>query len=324
MNIKSWNRFLSTALQVSPEIMGRSHEFNFEGAEIKIEIPSKERASDQVRDIVAEVGTRWSRNNEPVNYRILQIDVDVCLGICIDLPSEILKQSANAYELIAEEKRQELDEISQKHGRIAERAFEYWISVVQWVADDYRIGRTSSSTYHSGWSTRLEEINSEKSIWIETVYVFLSGYTTIDIDKWMEIQSRTKNSEYPPISIVLKNEAKHFFDLGDYRRSLMDIAIACETYLRSSVLASLPENLSPMARDQIDKSNIAQYTNHLFPELLDAQEIIKYKSIKSDINSLFAKRNDLFHRGDANAATHDGCQKFLGVLQNLMEIKKLE
>lgn len=100
----------------------------------------------------------------------------------------------------------------------------------------------------------------------------------------------------------------------------MDTAIACETYLRTMVLATLPTELARSVRNQIDEASISQYVNHLFPEILDDAGKEKFKQLKKEINSLFSKRNDLFHRGDSSAATADNCRRFLDRLNDLFAL----
>ena len=99
----------------------------------------------------------------------------------------------------------------------------------------------------------------------------------------------------------------------------MDTAIACETFLRTVVLASLPGDLRPSVRDNIDKSNISQYVSRYFPELLSDADATHYKkNVKEELASLFDKRNALFHRGGTSAATDENCHRFLRLLDGLL------
>lgn len=322
MNLRSWNRLITYALKVAPALMGRRHRFAFDDAIIEIALPSAERALDETpgRDTVASVGSRWAATNEPINYVIEKVDVYVQLGASIDLPLAVLDVHANAYALVPNEKQDVLKASLELHGNIARHAFEYWLSILQWVTGDHRIGRGHYSSHRSGWGTRLQEVNSGKTVWIEDFVVHAPGYRTIVTEQWSEIEAKLNISAAPPINVVLKLEAEHFLDLGDYRRSMMDTAIACETYLRAAVLTTLPANLAPSVRDQIDKLNVAQYVNHFFPEMLDGAAANRYKKLQPELNSLFAKRNDLFHKGNSSAATAENCRRFLDGLGELFSL----
>lgn len=320
MNLRSWNRFVTYALQVAPALMGQRHCFAFEDATVEIALPSAARALDETpgSDTVASVSARWAETNEPLNYVIEKVDVLVQLGTSVDLPLEVLDVNANA--LVPNEKQEVLKSLLEKHGDVASRAFEYWISVLQWITGDHRIGRGRYSSNRSGWRTRLQEAISSKTVWVEDSVVYALGYRTIVTEQWSEIGAKLKVAAAPPIHVVLKLEAEHFLDLGDFRRSMMDTAIACETYLRTAVLTTLPTSLATSVRDQIDKMNVAQYVTHFFPEILDGAAANRYKKLQSELNSLFAKRNDLFHKGDSSAATAENCRRFLNGLGELFSL----
>lgn len=322
MNLQSWNRFNSYALQVVPNVMGQLHRFTFEGAKVEIALPSTERAKDETpgRDSVAEVGTRWASTNEPINYRIFKVDVVACLERSLELPSEVLDVNPNAFESVAEDTQEKLKSSLADHAAIARRAFQYWLTLIQWVTGDHRIGRGMYSTGLPEWSTRLQEMSSGKTIWIADTVFKVPSYSTVTSEQWSEVNAKLQVQAATPVHLVLKFEAEHFLDLGDFRRSLMDTAIACETYLRTTVLATLPTELTPSVRKQIEDASISQYANHFFLEILDDAAKEKYKKLKEELKSLNSKRNDLFHRGDSSAATAENCRRFLDRLNDLFAI----
>lgn len=79
----------------------------------------------------------------------------------------------------------------------------------------------------------------------------------------------------------------------------------------------------PAVVDQIEKTNINQYVNHLFPEVLDLAEVERYgKEFKPELSSLFALRNDLFHRGASDRVSLATCDRFLRLAKRLFELQR--
>ena len=321
MNLQSWNRFLTDAFQVVPDVMGATHRFIFDGSAIEVTLPSEERAApSSKRDQVASAGPIDPTTNKPKYYSVAKVDVAAHLNCSVVLPSQILNVPPTAFDLVTDDTKEILKTEIQKHGELAIRAFNHWISIVQWVAADFRIGRGRFNSVQSGWGTHMQEVGSLKTVWVEGGAFKVPLHSTITVEHWREIDVKLQAGSTPPIHTVLRLEAEYFFSLRDFRRSLMDTAIACETFLRSKVLTTIPAGLMPMQLDQIEKANIAQYVNQLFPEILDVEAGKKYDKIKPELNSLFAKRNDLFHRGNREAATAENCLRFLGELRKLFTL----
>ena len=154
MEVRSWNRFLSPRLVVSPDVVGRHHCFTYDGASIEIQLPTAERIEQTGRDTVGSVRTRWAETNEPIRFNIEKIDVVVRLGRRIELLSEVLELPANAFDVIPEEQQKELDTMAVLHGTFALSAFEYWLSLLRWVVDDHRIGREAYRSELTDWDVR--------------------------------------------------------------------------------------------------------------------------------------------------------------------------
>lgn len=164
IKLRSWNRYVIDGLAVCPEVMGMRHLFPFDRAEIEIQLPScKEVDRDNRHDQVAGV-TSWSADGQPIKYEIYKVDVIVRLKQCIPLPAKVLDVNANAFELISEQQQRELEDISKEHGRLAESAIEYWLSVLRWKTDDYRISRPYFASGQGDWNVRLFDDTSQKKV----------------------------------------------------------------------------------------------------------------------------------------------------------------
>ena len=70
----------------------------------------------------------------------------------------------------------------------------------------------------------------------------------------------------------------------------------------------------------LELANINQYVSKFFPATLGADDVSAYKNLKSELESLFSKRNDIAHRGISNGATEANCNRFAGILKELFEL----
>lgn len=321
IKIKSWNRFLTRNLVVKPEILGTKHQFPFENSTVSIKIPSIDQIdSGQGFDKVALVGARRAKDNEPLEFHIHKVDVEVSIPSVVLVPSEVLNRPANAYDLFSTEDQTRLNNLAGIHQSIAEKAFEYWIRIVRWVCDDSRIGRDKVEGYSSGWSTYLLDAESHTKVWIQTQVLHVLGYKTIRLEEWQEIQSKLAIGSQPPIYVELKHDAEESIRLGDYRRSLVDMAIACETFLRFAVLQRLPSELNTKLATYVEEANISQYITHFFPGIIDEVANKKFRKLKSDLHSLTKLRNDLVHMGKDDRIDEKLCLRFLKITQELLSI----
>jgi len=319
--IKSWNRFLIRNLAVAPEVMGQEHIFPFENSTVSIKIPSIDQVDrGKGFDEVASVGARRTVDNEPLEFNIHKMDVEVSIPITVSIPLEVLDQPANAYDLFSDEEQSRLNKIAEQHQSIAEKAFEYWLRVTRWVCDDSRIGRDQVEGFRSGWSTYLIDTERNTKVWIQGHVFHVSKYKTLKPEEWQEVQSRLSNGSQPPIYVELKHDAEESIRLGDYRRSLVDMAMACETFLRLAVLQKLPAELNNKLVSYIEEGNISQYIDKFFPEVIDEAANRQFKKLKSDLFMMFDRRNKLVHMGKDDGIDEILCRKFLKVTQELLSI----
>ncbi len=324
MELRSWNRFRSPRLVVSPDVVGRSHSFVHDGASIEIELPTAERIEQTEGDTVGSVTSRWAADGKPIKFNIEKVDVVVRLGQKIALPPEVLSLPANAFQVVPDDKQKALDAMAASHGASALAAFEYWLSIVRWVCDDHQVGRREHRSELTDWDVRLHDVHTGKKVWIEPGYASVPATSAVQLDHWLQVESELKKQAIVPTHKSLEFTARHDRDRGDFRKALMDISVSCETYLRASVLRNLPVGLTPSALDQIEKANIAQYVGHLFPDVLAPVELERYRrDFKPELSSLFSLRNDLFHRGASDRVSEGTCDRFLLLAKGLFGLRRI-
>jgi len=317
--LRSHKKYDVEGLAVSPDVIGLKHVFRLGEAEVEIQLPSKNAANRKISDPDASVSSWWAADNSPIQYEIHRLNTVVRISKTITLPIDILELNLNSIDLISGDQKEDLEKFCEEHNHLAERAVEYWLSVLRWTTEDPQIARPYFASNSISGGVRLFDENTEKKIWTQSLTVCVPRYHLITIEEWRNAETRLRSQEQPPIYLTLKHEAERFKQIGDYRRSIIDLAISCETFLRNSVLDSLPSNLSAEAWKFIEEGNINQFVSKLIPSILNDDAIVQYnKNLKPEISSLFSKRNDVMHRGNSVGATKENCDRFLKMLKELI------
>ena len=97
--------------------------------------------------------------------------------------------------------------------------------------------------------------------------------------------------------------------------------MACEIYLRYSVLEFIPKATPKEFTTYIEEANINKYVSKFFKSLVPDPQISNYNKIKKDISSLMSKRNSYVHMGKIPGANSTLCRRFIGTAKELFKIK---
>jgi hypothetical protein len=302
--------------------MGRSVSFDHGGKSVGIKIPPLERVGDQHNDDALAVRGAWnSKTGEAIYFHIRAVDVVTTCQPEIDLPDAVLQRQPNAYDLIDKGNQARLNAIAGEAADVASSAFEYWISLIRWVTGVHGVGRELRVGYTSGWSTYLHDCATDKPVWAGSATIVVHGVHSISDEEWRRVQAHAAARLEPPLHANLLADAKHCIDVGDYRRALVDLSVACEVYLRTAVLDALPPGVLAEAVRVIEEANINQFVSHLFPALLSEPARREYKqTVKDDLSSLFARRNKLMHMAAMDGADRETCERFRRALEILFSL----
>ena len=319
-NVKSWNRFITRWLAVKPELMGLKHQFQFEDNQVEISLPEVSQVKNHHDDsAMATVGSKLAKNNEPLEYKIFQVDVRSNIGCTLDVDPETFNRNPVAYELYTDSEREMFEAQCNTHENYAKRALEHWFSILRWKLDDYRIGRVDLVDNDSGWSTYLEDIEKSKTIWIKQVCITVQGYKVITLNEWNDIQDCLNTFTKSPIYISLKHDAEYSMIHGDFVRCIVELAMACEVFMRFMVLDKLPKGLNSNLVEAIEEININQYVTKHFRALVPKDNLKEYGKMSKELSSLFSKRNKIVHMGNNDGANQNNCERFLKLTKNLFK-----
>lgn len=322
---KSWSRFFTRYLVIVPELLGATHEFEFDGSPIEIILPSKDELSKHPAESARAEMFSWREVAEgekiPLRIAIESADVKVKLERKVNVPEQVLHQPPNAYDIVSEEKQRKLNELADYYGSIAERAFEVWVKVLRWKTSKGLIGRPQVIGSQSGWATYLTESTTGHRFWGQRAMLTFASDDAVTVAEWNEVEQTLQNGLSSPVYYDLLFDAEEHLRHEDLQRAAVDGAVACESFLRQRMLQHLPVNLQVGIRDYIDEANINTVLNRFLPLIFDDEEMKVVKGIKSSLHDLFTARNKILHSGRKDDLSLPECQKYLEVTRKLLAIE---
>jgi len=319
----SWNRFLTRYLAIVPGLLGGRHQFIFDGKAATIELPSHDEISeDPAHQGRAEIFS-WREvdgTKIPTRVWINSVDVRVQLDRKVHVPEQVLCQPPNAYDILSKEKQQQLNGLAEDYGSIAERVFDTWLRTLRWKTNNGLIGRPQVIGPQSGWTTYLIQETSMHRFWAAHQVFKVPYGQPVTPTEWNEVEQALNNGIASPVYYDLMFDADEHLRLEDFQRSVVDAAVACESYMRQKVMQHLPSSLHDSIRKYVDEANIRQVLNNFLPELLNEEQMKIVKGISSSLQQLFNARNTILHSGRKTDLTLDECQKYLDVTRKLIAI----
>jgi len=324
VTIATWNRFVPRNLSIHPDLVGAEHVFGFEETEIKIILPSIKHLPTEPNQKGPLSFNGWREQNgkkSPIQYTVNSVDIEVEAKEKILLPCEVLDVSPCAHEIISKEQQEYLNHLVAVYGSTAERAFDLWIKTLRWKCNNSVIGRPEISGCESGWPTYLVAKPQDKRVWIAPQVIVARGLKMVTVEMWADVENSLKHGCTSPVYIDLMMDANEHIKLADLQRATVDIAIACETFLRMILARALPSNLQPAVVTYIDDANIRQVIEKFIPEVLNDTERKNFNRIKSKLHILFDIRNKIVHKADMSDLTKNVCGSFIEIANKLFEIK---
>jgi hypothetical protein len=316
-------QFRCQRFAVLPALMGKSHEFEFAESRVIITLPNISEVGDINSSQPKAVCQAWrpvNGENIPSNYDIYRVEIKVISNAVPAIHPDMLNLNINQYGLIDEEEQQALDDLGNSNFSLAVAAYEYWLAVLRWKTGDHQIGREATVGNAVGQSPRLHTVDTEKAVWVSMAVINFGASHKTTLKEWEACEVALQNNEKVPEHIILLQDGQENHQRLDYRRSLIDIAIACEIYLRFKVLSSMPESLLPSLRVAIESMNINQYATKFFPEILDTDGKAAYRKINKGLASLFDLRNKIMHMHNNERATSEQCVRFIDLAKDLFQL----
>jgi hypothetical protein len=323
--VSSWNRFAIRNLRIDLSLVGAQHEFTYGGCKARIQLPSSKNLSKEpLEGEVLSFDTYRDSNGEkiPSNVRVHAVDIEISRGEEILVTDGIMNQAPNAYDVVPRSQQEQLDALAEAHASIAEKAFNLWTRILRWKSGDSGVGRPEVIGHESGWGTYLVAESTRKRIWnFSQPDIVWIGQTVVTADIWNTAERAVWLGLEPPIFIELMFDAIEHIRLGDLQRAAVDLAVACECYIRKLVANSLPNGLKKSLSEYVDDANVRIVLTKFIPDVLSDQERRELKRLESRLHKLFDIRNEILHTGRSPALDFIDCGMFLEATRSLINIR---
>ena len=317
VHLESWSRFTCNNLVIVPELVGATCEFPFEKAEIKIVIPGPEhlyqRSSNDLpkKDSLLFISGWETVNGVEKPYKISVDSIEIVANLRKILPfSPTEKHRTHEQHLY-------LSKVTEEHEIVTKKAFDYWVRVLRWQSGLGSLGRPEISSVNSGWGTILRAQGDTHTLSRSAIILQMTTDSPINLEQWQRTQHLVKMGGEPPVYIDLMYDGITQYVNHDFRRSIIDLAVACEVLIRTRVMNSLPSNLNPKIKQYIDETGIRQFIKYFKETLTDTQSSALRDSW-SDIQKLFDDRNGILHSGDTKNLPRERCKKYIDVARKFV------
>ncbi|MBA3756002.1 MAG: hypothetical protein H0X02_07165, partial [Nitrosomonas sp.] len=267
-------RYSTPKLGVESDLMGARHEFTFDGYEIKVILPTKDQADrTDGRDEVARANA-WKIDapKDPFEFAILQVDVEVNIKEKVIVPegaTDSMKVYIRTFDSDPINK-EKISNIAKKYAEISNKAFQYWLDLLRWSKNYPFFGKQKPSQPNSsGWGIYLQDMKTGNSVFNLHDPIFISLTPVVTVAQWKLIQERLAKSIELPMHIKFKFDAQESMRIGNYERAIIELALACEIYVRRSYSDYLPKKqLHGEVIKHIEKASISHYLKHFFSQII--------------------------------------------------------
>jgi len=300
------------------------HEFKFDSYKVRIKLPLKRHLPTEPNKgelLTFNVYREVDGKKIPQRFWAHAVDVIVLVPEQVTVAKAILNQPPNAYGVVPESHQKQLDRVAENYTSIAEKAFDLWKRTLRWKCENSAIGRPEFTGHKSGWGTALTTQSTNQRIWIWHEVIRSKGSKPVTPEIWNHVESALQSGTRPPVFVELMFDAIEHMKLGDLQRATVDMAVACESYLRTLVGNSLPAGLNESVREYVDDANIRPVLTKFVPKILKEVERKELKKLQSTLHKLFNARNDIVHKGRLAELKPDDCERFLQATRKLLTLR---
>ena len=313
IRVASWNRFRSEGLAVKPDVLGRAHDFEFEGERIRIRLPREEHLNKEEGHETLVDCYAWESDGSPLYYDILRVDVIIDVPQEMELEQALVSQPPRREHLTMPSKARFLGRIVDDHQSLALRAFDYWIRVIRWKNDYWRIGQPEVYGHPSGWGTRLFVKETGKNFWLKGSTVTLMGRKALTAELWDKIEVALNESLPPPTWFEFLFDARQKLEVGDNTGCVLSLAIATETVFRRILERQVPdmEKVDPAFFDTISLLNARTIINRIRKfNFWNSGNWSKHFQVYL-INEIFNQRDKVMHLGRTSSIGRSEMERML-------------
>lgn len=300
-------------MPIKAELVGACMSFSALGWKVRIELPADTKVKSYYSPFLRG-------ENGPSAYDLHRLYVRLPLGEARDLPEEVLTLPMGQFEIMPKEDQGWLTRKAEDLNEVARAMYQRWLSAVRWKLLNGSLGRVP--WYPQVGSASITNWDTGHRIWGKGSSSDLIDLRTprFDLAVWREIEATLQNNGRSPVSFDLLFDAEENFELGNLDQSVIQLAVACEVFMKGRLHNKLPPGASNSARRRIDQDKIRADNYKKFMGTLDPAELARFNAIVSDIDKLFVARNTAAHEGANRSLTDGDVLNFVNAARDLLLI----
>ncbi len=327
VDVNSWTPVRVRLLQVLPELLGRAVTFTRGEATVRIKLPGSSEVSDSGLYFTGDPVDEFARvsagsrrgENEICEYHIHEIVIFVDPKRRTEVPTEVLGMPPTQREKFSEGQRRELEEIVRTTELLVAQAFDLWIRTLRWKTMNGRICRPAISGPSMQRTYVIDQASGHR-FWASGRVLKVVGTRSITEKQWNDTEQSLALGVNPPIWFDLFFDAGEHLELKDLNRTVVDLAMCCEVYMKHQILVGLPKGLSSSVRKHIERARVRERGYRMFEETLPAALIERFRPLRDSLDALFEARNVVVHQGANPNLTDLACERYLSATKELISL----
>jgi hypothetical protein len=282
IDVASKTNFFVRQLEVVPELLGAAMDFAVHGAQVRIQLPGADDVAEGGILVDGEPVKPFAKATEGyrmhdvvAQYHVHRLDVLTYPTEQPEVPNEVLRLPPVQIQMFSAAQRERMKAIAGAADMLAIPALDLWVRVLRWKTLNGAICRPA-----------VVAPSRERT--------YLTERATADA------QAALQRGESAPIWFDLVFDAGEHLKLGDLNRTVVDLAVGCEVYMKRRTMEALPQGLSESARRHLDRARVRDRGYKMFEETLSAAAVQQFLPLRNSLDELFDARNTVVH-GGANA-----------------------
>ncbi|MET0656748.1 MAG: hypothetical protein ABW110_01165 [Steroidobacteraceae bacterium] len=211
-----------------------------------------------------------------------------------------------------------LNEAIRSLGELAQRAVEHWFRIVQWRTNRWPIGRRRGNSEAESSTSLFSAVDDRRVAGGSTRIVVWHDHPLTE-GQWTDIESTLAEGLSSPIFYQLYFDGQEHFVGGEYRRAVIDFAVACEVLLKTLVERNTPSALFAPAKKYLLRAPAHVLLNRFLPSLVDPQWVQGNRDVVKRLKDLFEARNHVVHAHRHRTLSRADCTGFMDATKRLLD-----
>lgn len=314
-----WKRYETYDLEITPSLAGAVHHFEQEGLTVKFVLPRKPLQKDwhSENSPITCWGYRQNKNRKvPLSFSVHQVDAYIETDRKRSIRADAL--GAVNVSLFSGSERSRLDHLANEAAEVIDRAFDYWITIIRWKAENPTICQLSYNRQRTRWGSYLFDVKTRKRFYAPPLAFVAQGTTPITKQQWKRAQEALSIHSEVPLCWLYFAEAHQRLRIDDIRGFIISLAIASETLIRQITQQFLREPINPTYQSMVNGISIGRIIDNWRKLGFDGKRWDQLKKEKEQMKRVLELRNGIMHRGEtpklpqsAQRELSDAVKKFL-------------